>query len=170
MVRDYTKFKVLMAAGKGLTPTQQAWDPRTLETHAQLGVKRAAVSILGQIRALLWTVHANAKRLLSAVDIDVKHLRWISEIVADGSTINSLSRRSAVLGDGFREILRIGMRLLKTCRELRVSAGHSISRSSVQTGSRPMVNLFRGRCRGIRNQFHRLTPCRPTAATWRIRI
>ena len=88
-----------MTAGKGLTPTQQAWDPRTLETHAQLGVKSAAVSILGQIRALLWTDHANTKRLLSAVDIDVKHLRWISEIVADGSTINSLSGRSAVLGD-----------------------------------------------------------------------
>ena len=34
-------------------------------------------------------------------DIDVKHLRWVSWIVADGSQIRSLSGRSAKLGDGF---------------------------------------------------------------------
>ena len=85
MVRDLSKFKVLMTGGKGLTPTQQAWDPRTLESYAQLGSKRAAVAMLGQIRALLWTDHANTNRLLTAIYLDVKHLRWISEIVADVS-------------------------------------------------------------------------------------
>ena len=33
-------------------------------------------------------------------DIDTKLLRWIAEIVADGSEIRSLSGRSARLGDG----------------------------------------------------------------------
>ena len=80
MVADLTHFKVLMTAGKGLTPAQQAWDPRTLELYAQLGIKRAAVTCLGQIRAILWTDHANVKRLQTADDIDVKHLRWVSEI------------------------------------------------------------------------------------------
>ena len=35
------------------------------------------------------------------VDIDVKHLRWVSWILADGSQIRSLSGRSAQLGDGY---------------------------------------------------------------------
>jgi hypothetical protein len=34
-------------------------------------------------------------------DIDVKHLRWVSFIVSDGSQIRSLSGRSAKLGDGY---------------------------------------------------------------------
>ena len=33
-------------------------------------------------------------------DIDRKLLRWVAEIVADGSEIRSLSGRSARLGDG----------------------------------------------------------------------
>ena len=33
-------------------------------------------------------------------NIDVKHLRWVSEIVEDGSVIRSLSGRSAKLADG----------------------------------------------------------------------
>ena len=69
--------------------------------YAQLGMQRAAVSMLGQLRALLWTDHANVKRLQAADEIDVKHLRWVSEIIADGSTMNSLSGRSALLGDGY---------------------------------------------------------------------
>ena len=101
MVADLSHFKVLMTAGKGLTPAQPAWDPRTLELYAQLGIKRAAVACLGQIRAILWTDHANVKRLQDADDIDVKHLRWVSEIIADGSVIQSLSGRSAKLGDGY---------------------------------------------------------------------
>ena len=35
------------------------------------------------------------------MDIDVKHLRWVSWILADGSQIRSLSGRSAQLGDGY---------------------------------------------------------------------
>ena len=34
------------------------------------------------------------------VDIDVKLLRWVAEITADGSEIRSLAGRSARLGDG----------------------------------------------------------------------
>ena len=33
-------------------------------------------------------------------DVDVKHLRWVSWIIGDGSQIRSLSGRSAKLGDG----------------------------------------------------------------------
>ena len=47
MTADLTHFKVLLTAGKGLTPAQQAWDPRTLELYAQLGLKRASVAVLG---------------------------------------------------------------------------------------------------------------------------
>ena len=37
---------------------------------------------------------------IELVDIDIKLLRWVSEIVADGSEIRSLAGRSARLGDG----------------------------------------------------------------------
>ncbi len=52
------------------------------------------------MRSQCWTDHANWTRQGDKVDIDVKHLRWYSEIVADGSEIRSLSGRTAVLGDG----------------------------------------------------------------------
>ncbi len=50
----------------------------------------------------MWTDHANftKQQVIEPVDIDVKLLRWISEIVADGSEIRSLAGRSARLGDG----------------------------------------------------------------------
>ena len=91
---------MLCAAGKSLTPSQQAWDPLSLEGHAQLMMKRYQNKILGYMRSQCWTDHANWTRQGDKVDIDVKHLRWYSEIVADGSEIRSLSGRTAVLGDG----------------------------------------------------------------------
>ena len=46
--------------------------------------------------------HANLtkQQQIDLVDIDLKHLRWVSEIVADGSEIRSLAGRSCRLGDG----------------------------------------------------------------------
>ena len=100
MTSDFSGFKVLFTAGKGYTPSQQSWDPRTLELYAQLGIKRASVGCLGQIRSLLWTDHHNLKRLVAVDNIDVKNLRWVSKIITDGLSINTLSGRSAILGDG----------------------------------------------------------------------
>ena len=93
-------FKVLMTACKGLTPAQQAWPPLTLEAYAQLETKRAQRRTLGEMRSICWTDHANVTKQQVLEDIDVKHLRWISELVADGSVIKSLAGRSAALGDG----------------------------------------------------------------------
>ena len=101
MTRDLSGFNVLMTASKGLTPAQQSWPPLTLEGYAQLETKRAQKKNLGSMKSLCWTDHANWTRQLVLEDIDVKHLRWVSWIVADGSQIRSLSGRSAKLGDGF---------------------------------------------------------------------
>ena len=101
MNEDLTTFKVLMTAGKGLTPAQQAWPPLTLEAYAQLSIKRAQVATLGSMRSINWTDHANVTKQQVLENIDVKHLRWISEIISDGSVIQSLSGRSALLGDGY---------------------------------------------------------------------
>ena len=101
MVEDLSYLKVLMTAGKGLTPAQQAWPPLTLEAYAQLDVKRHQRRIIGEMRSINWTDHANVKRLVTAEEIDAKHLRWVSEIIADGIMIQLLSGRSALLGDGF---------------------------------------------------------------------
>ena len=102
MTEDLTRFKVIMMTGKGFTPAQQAWPPLTLEGFAQLGGKRAQRRVLGPMRSLNWTDHANftKQQTVEPADIDVKMLRWISEIVADGSEIRSLSGRAARLGDG----------------------------------------------------------------------
>ncbi len=102
MVSDLSSFRVLLMVGKGFTPAQQAWPPLTLEGFAQLGGKRAQRKLLGPMRSLNWTDHANwtKQQQVELPDIDTKHLRWISEIVADGSEIRSLAGRSARLGDG----------------------------------------------------------------------
>ena len=101
MTKDLAGFNVLMTASKGLTPAQQAWPPLTLEGYAQLETKRAQRRTLGSMRSLCWTDHANWTKQLVLEDIDVKHLRWVSWIIADGSQIRSLSGRTAKLGDGF---------------------------------------------------------------------
>ena len=100
MSRDLSRFKVLLTHSKGLTPAQQAWPPLTLEAFAQLEERRAAKKALGTVRSILWTDHANLTRA-QVGDVDVKLLRWVSELVADGSEIRSLAGRSAKLGDGF---------------------------------------------------------------------
>ena len=73
-----------------------------MEGFAQLGGKRAQKRLLGPMRSLNWTDHANMtkQQQIELVDIDIKLLRWVSKIVADGSEIRSLAGRSARLGDG----------------------------------------------------------------------
>ena len=93
-------FAPLCAAGKSPTPSQQAWDPLSLEGNAQLQMKRIQRKILGSMHSICWTDHANWTRQADKTDIEVTHLRWYLEIVADGSEIRSLSGRTAVLGDG----------------------------------------------------------------------
>ena len=102
MTEDLSRFKVLLMVGKGFTPAQQAWSALTLEANAQLMGKRAQRKTLGPMRTLNWTDHANLteQQHTDPEDIEVKHLRWISEIVADVSELLSLSGSSARLGDG----------------------------------------------------------------------
>ena len=101
MRADLSSFKVLMTASKGLTPAQQAWTPLTLEGFAQLETKRAQRRVLGCMKSLCWTDHANWTKQVVSEEIDVKHLRWTAEIIAEGPQIRSLSGRAAKLGDGF---------------------------------------------------------------------
>ena len=102
MTADMATFKVLLMSGKSFTPAQQAWPAVTLEAYAQLMAKRAQNKTLGKMRSLCWTDHANVTKLqtVEAVEIDVKHLRWVAEIIADGSEIRSLAGRAARLADG----------------------------------------------------------------------
>lgn len=101
MRADLSGFNVLVTHSKGLTPAQQAWAPLSLEGYAQLEVRRAVKKILGPIRSICWTDHSNWTRQQTAENVEPKHLRWLSEILADGSELRSLSGRSAKLGDGY---------------------------------------------------------------------
>ena len=101
MRADLSSFKVLFTAGKGLTPAQQAWPPLTLEGYAQLETKRTQRAVLGCMKSICWTDHANWTKQQVSEEIDVKHLRCISEVVSDGSTFRSIAGRAAKLGDGF---------------------------------------------------------------------
>ncbi|CAE7222588.1 pol [Symbiodinium necroappetens] len=100
MREDLCGFNVLCTHSKGLTPPQQAWAPLSLETYAQLEVRRAVKGMLGPLRCIMWTDHSNLTRLQTSEEIQPKHLRWLSELLADGSTLRSLSGRSARLADG----------------------------------------------------------------------
>ena len=95
MTPDLTRLKMLMTAGKGLTPEQQAWAPVVLEAYALLETKRAQRKTLGSMRSICWTDHANVTKQQTAPSINVKMLRWVSEIIADGSQMMSLAGRTA---------------------------------------------------------------------------
>ena len=99
MTADLTGFKVLAMVGKGFTPPQQAWPAITLEGYAQLEGKRAQKKILGPMRSLCWTDHANMtkQQAIELVNIDIKLLRWISEIISDGSEVRSLAGRLSLI-------------------------------------------------------------------------
>ena len=85
-----------MTHSKSLTPAQQNWPPLIQEAFAQLEVKRATRKTFGSIRTLCWTNHANLTRAqTSDVSMDPKLVRWVAEILMDGSEIRSLSGRSA---------------------------------------------------------------------------
>lgn len=102
MTRDLSRMKVLLTHSKSLTPPQQPWPPLIQEAYAQLEVKRMTRKTLGSIRTVCWTDHANlTKAQHMDVGADVKLIRWVAEILADGSEIRSLSGRSAKLGDGY---------------------------------------------------------------------
>ncbi|CAK9071601.1 unnamed protein product, partial [Durusdinium trenchii] len=102
MSRDMIRMKILLTHSRSLTPAQQRWPPLIQEAYAQLEVKRATRKVFGTIRTLCWTDHANLTRAQSSdIGVDSKLVRWVSEILSDGSGIRSLSGRSARLGDGF---------------------------------------------------------------------
>jgi hypothetical protein len=101
MKPDLTGFNVLVTHSKGLLPAQQAWPPLTLEGFAQLEVRRAVKKALGPLRCICWTDHANWIKQTTTENVEMKHLRWVSELVSDGSQIRSLAGRSAKLGDGY---------------------------------------------------------------------
>ena len=58
------------------------------------------------MRSLDWTYHANLtqQQQMEPQEIETKHLRWITEICADGTEIRSLAGRSARLRDGTSRI------------------------------------------------------------------
>ena len=87
---------------KGLTPPPNKLGRHlTLEGFAQLEVKRAVKRSIGPTRCVCWTDHANWRRQQSCENLEPKHLRWLSELLADGSEVRSLAGRSAWLGDGY---------------------------------------------------------------------
>ena len=102
MTRDLSRMKILLTHSRSLTAPQQAWPPLVQEAYAQLEVKRATRKTFGSVRTLCWTDHANLTRSQHIeIGSDMKLVRWVAEILADGSEIRSLSGRSAKLGDGF---------------------------------------------------------------------
>ena len=76
MTEDLSRFKVVLMIGRGFTPAQQAWPALVLEAHAQLVGKRGQRRILGPMRSIAWTGHANVTRQqnIDPTEIDVKLL------------------------------------------------------------------------------------------------
>ena len=110
---------------KSLTPAQQNWPPLIQEAFVQLEVKRAMRRTFGSIRTVRWTDHANLTRAqTSDIGLDPKLVRWVGEILLDGSEIRSLSGRSATLGDSFSRNPKDRDRLLEArTRDLQGMSG-----------------------------------------------
>ena len=107
MISDLGLSQVLLMTGNGFTPAQQVWPSRVVEGYAQLMGKRVQRKILGPVRSICWTDHADftKQQVFEPIEIDVKLLRWASEIIADGSEVRSLTgravaRRAAWRGTG----------------------------------------------------------------------
>ena len=100
MSEDRKVMNVLGHHSGGLTKSQGAWPVLTLELNAQLKVRIAGRAVSGKNPCLCWSDHSNVVRLQTAVDLDPRHLRWVSNIMSDGSVLMNLSGRSAKLGDG----------------------------------------------------------------------
>ena len=126
MSRDLSRMKVLLTHSRSLTAPQQSWPPLVQEAFAQLEVKRQTRKTFGSIKTLCWTDHSNLTRAQHIeIGSDVKLVRWVAEILADGSEIRSLSGRSAKLGDGFSRNPKERDALLQgRTRDLQGLAGH----------------------------------------------
>ena len=126
MSRDLSRMKVLLTHSRSLTAPQQSWPPLVQEAFAQLEVKRQTRKTFGSIKTLCWTDHSNLTRAQHIeIGSDVKLVRWVAEILADGSEIRSLSGRSAKLGDGFSRNPKERDALLQgRTRDLQGLSGH----------------------------------------------
>ena len=89
-----------------LTDAQVMWPILAKELFAQLQVTRRRRRVLGRLPAVCWTDHANVVRVEHQPEAEEKHIRWISEIESDGSRLQNLSGRSAVLGDALSRLLQ----------------------------------------------------------------
>ena len=134
-----------MTHSKSLTPAQQNWPPLIQEAFAQLEVKRATRRTFGSIRTVRWTDHANLTRAqTSDIGLDPKLVRWVGEILLDGSEIRSLSGRSATLGDSFRRNPKDRDRLLEA-RTRDLQGMSVVSGDSTWTSTLGRVLRARGR-------------------------
>ena len=105
MSRDLSRMKILMTHStviKSDTCAAKLAATYPWEAFAQLEVTRATRRVFGPIKTLRWTDHANLTRSQNNnIGVDAKLVRWIAELLADGSELRSLSGRSARLGDSY---------------------------------------------------------------------
>ena len=99
MREDLKGFHVLCTHSKGLLPAASVGAFELRELRSTIEVRRAVKGMLGPLRSIMWTDHSNLTRLQTSEEIQPKHLRRLSELLADGSTLRSLSG-SARLADG----------------------------------------------------------------------
>ena len=74
--------------------------PRRIEVLAQREVRRACRKHVGNLPADCWTDHAHMVTDSRAPEADSAVVRWIADIMSDGSRIRNLAGRAAHLGDG----------------------------------------------------------------------
>jgi hypothetical protein len=83
-----------------LTLPQSRWHARKGELFAQREGTRASRRHLGRIPGDNWTDHIHLVTVTVAPDADAAVIRWIADIVSDGSRLRNLGGRSAALADG----------------------------------------------------------------------
>ena len=87
---DKTKLCVLSQFAGLLSEAQSRWQPRKGELYAQHQGSRARRKQHGRIPATHWTDHSHLMCDLTSPLADPAVIRWIADIVSDGSTLKNL--------------------------------------------------------------------------------
>ena len=137
---------MLAMVGKGLNPAQQAWAPLQLEGYAQLETKRAQCCVLGWMRSICWTDHANWTRLEQKLRCQKSHRtdRLSGPWRADRRNLQTeLAEIAASETHSLPSVLRTCRGWLKMCETLIWTCSQRNTKTRTKTG------LLNRRCQKI---------------------
>ena len=117
---DLKKLNVLGQYSGLLTVAQSRWPARKGEMFAQREGTRASRRHLGRIPGDNYTDHSHLIVDMVAPEADPATMRWVADIISDGTRMRNLGGRSATMADGLSRMDTLHAELLrKEVKQLR---------------------------------------------------